>query len=375
MKFAHYFSFTWIMALAASLSLRAATFTLQGNIKGLPAGQAGLDKTLAYLDYTDDANKHHTDSVNVISGQFTFTGNVETPTFGILYFSGSRIQENFFFEPGTTSVTGDTSKSTHLSFSGGASTALFKEYRLTADSFNRYRDALVPFISGNKANKDSALHAQYMDDFYLSMSTEESRTEDFIRKHPESYVSAYLLYYKFSGEGNINKGIALLHILNEQVQRSKYIALLLQRQLALKKTVTGFPAPDFSEPDSAGKTIKLSNIKAQYVLLDFWASWCGPCRRENPALVNAYQKYHNKGFEIISLSFDQNRQPWVNAIRKDSLSWLNVCGFKSWDDEAALMYGVAELPTNFLIDKSGVIVAKNLMGTGLDYELEQLLGK
>ena len=347
--------------------LFAIEFTIHGNIQG-------MNNEKVYLDYLDDKDNHIVDSVQVSNGQFTIAGHIETPTFGILYFSVSQVQETFFFEAGTTEVTGDLSKSKSLNFSGHSCTRVFAAYRKIADSFSTYRSALIPFISGEHAIKDSALHAHYQDSYYLSLSDEENYTEQFIRKRPDSYLSAYLLYSRFSGENNINKGLALLNTLGPQIQHSKYIRQLQQLNSAIRLTSTGMYAPDFSEPDTSRKALKLSEIKTKYLLLDFWASWCAPCRRENPGLVKAYQKFHDKGFEILSVSFDQNKQHWIDAMVKDGMSWLNVCDFKEWDDDkAARAYGVNQIPTNFLIDKNGIIIGKNLLGTGLDYELSRLL--
>ena len=348
--------------------LFAIEFTIHGNIQG-------MNNDKVYLDYLDDKEKHIVDSALVLDGQFTITGHIETPTFGILYFSVSQLQETFFFEAGATEVTGDLSKSKSLNFSGHSSTRVFAAYRKIADSFSTYRSALIPFISGEQAIKDSALHSQYQDSYYLSLSDEENYTEQFIRKRPDSYLSAYLLYSKFSSENNINKGLALLNTLSPQIQHSKYIRQLQQLNSAIRLANTGMYAPDFSEPDSSGKSIRLSEIKTKYLLLDFWASWCAPCRRENPELVKAYQKFHDKGFEILSVSFDRNKQHWIDAMVKDGMGWLSVCDFKEWDDDkAARAYGVNQIPMNFLIDKNGIIIGKNLLGTGLDYELSRLLG-
>ena len=357
--------YSLFLLLNITTNLLASPFTIHGNIKG-------LQKQTAYIEYLDDStNRTLTDSGIVMNGKFILNGHIQTPTFGILYFSVSGIQHYFFFEPGNTYISGDTLK--QLSVSGGKSTTLFRQYFQTADTFTRYRASLVPLISGDKAIKDSTAHARCMDNYYQSMTDEERFTEQFIRKHPDSYVSAYLLFYKFSGESNINKGIALLHILDTAIQHSKYCGQLLLRQTAFTQSATGMPAPKFSIPDSAGKMLGLADIKGKYILLDFWASWCGPCRSENPGLVKAYKKFHTQGFEILSVSLDQKKQQWLNAINRDQLNWFNVCDYTGWDGEAVRLYGVDAIPTNFLIDKNGTIVAKNLMGTGLDYALDKLL--
>lgn len=144
-------------------------------------------------------------------------------------------------------------------------------------------------------------------------------------------------------------------------------------------TAIGEKAPELAyyNPDST-KVLKLSSLKGQYVLLDFWASWCGPCRRENPNVVRAYEKYRKakfkqgKGFAIYSVSLDKNRDAWKRAIEQDKLAWpYHVSDLKAWSSEGARIYGVNSIPTNFLIDPNGVIVAKDLRGEQLDKVLDQ----
>ncbi len=144
-------------------------------------------------------------------------------------------------------------------------------------------------------------------------------------------------------------------------------------------TDIGDKAPELSFPGVDGKKeFKLSALKGKYVLIDFWASWCGPCRRENPNVVNAYQKYNKakfknaKGFEIYSVSLDKSREAWKNAIEKDGLAWENhVSDLKFWDSEGARLYGVRSIPMSFLVDPDGIIIAKNLRGMALHQELDK----
>jgi peroxiredoxin len=135
----------------------------------------------------------------------------------------------------------------------------------------------------------------------------------------------------------------------------------------------GTVAPDISMPDPDGNTQTLSSQRGKIVLLDFWAAWCGPCRRENPSLVTAYAKYHDKGFEIFQVSLDKTKPDWVAAIRKDGLNWIHVSDLKFWDSPVARQYGVESIPANFLLDKQGKIIASNLRGAALEEELVKLL--
>ena len=142
------------------------------------------------------------------------------------------------------------------------------------------------------------------------------------------------------------------------------------------RTAEGSIAPEleFSDPD--GKVRKLSDLRGKVVLIDFWASWCGPCRRENPHVVAMYAKYHDRGFEVFSVSLDNNKDKWKEAIAKDNLSWPNhVSDLKGWGSAAAKLYGVSSIPSTFLVDKDGRIIAKGLRGEQLTAVLEQIFGK
>jgi thiol-disulfide isomerase/thioredoxin len=137
----------------------------------------------------------------------------------------------------------------------------------------------------------------------------------------------------------------------------------------------GHPAPDLSLPDGNGHQILLSSLKGSVVLIDFWASWCGPCRMNNPHLVKLYSKYHVKGFEILGVSLDENGDAWRAAVGQDGLSWLQVNDNKGWNAASAAAYGVNAIPASFLVDKEGVVRGINMVGWQLESKIKTLVKK
>ncbi|MFZ2907251.1 MAG: redoxin domain-containing protein [Cyclobacteriaceae bacterium] len=142
-----------------------------------------------------------------------------------------------------------------------------------------------------------------------------------------------------------------------------------------KATAIGQVAPEIALPNPDGQVVKLSSLRGKYVLIDFWAKWCGPCRRENPNVVKAYQTYKDKGFTVFGVSLDRNKEDWVKAIKEDNLTWTHVSDLKYFQSEAAVLYNINAIPFSVLIDPNGVIVAKNLRGEELHSKLAEIFGK
>ncbi len=135
----------------------------------------------------------------------------------------------------------------------------------------------------------------------------------------------------------------------------------------------GQEAPEISLPNAVGNNISLSSLKGKVVLIDFWASWCGPCRKSNPGIVKLYNKYKAQGFEVYGVSLDESKKKWINAVKKDKITYTQVIDINVWESDVALKYGIEAIPTNFLMDKTGKIVAIDLEGKDLDEMVKSLL--
>lgn len=216
--------------------------------------------------------------------------------------------------------------------------------------------------------------------FKLTLAQKDEAIQLWIRVHQKSFVSPLVMILNYANDGDPAMMRPLFNGFTADVKKSYYGNFLegqiakLEDQLKRAETVNiGKTAPLFSQADPLGKSVSLESFRGKYVLIDFWASWCGPCRQENPNLVRTYQKFKSRNLEILGVSLDNDKDRWLEAIKKDQLTWAQVSDLKYWRNDVALQYGVQSIPANFLLDKEGKIIAKGLRGPALEQALEKLL--
>jgi peroxiredoxin len=252
----------------------------------------------------------------------------------------------------------------------------YTAFQATLKSLNEKNSALYEEYSAAKKAGDKAKMAEIekkSDEVYAEQT---AMTKDYVKKNPASYFTPTLLS-SLSYELDANEIEALINALDTSVAKVPVITDLKAKVAIMKTVAVGQKAPDFTLNDVNDKPVALSSKigKSKLLLVDFWASWCGPCRNENPNVVKAWTEYNKKGFDIFSVSLDREgeKDKWLQAIKDDKLTWTHVSDLKYWNCAAAKLYAVSSIPANFLLDETGTIIARNLRGEELGKKVKELL--
>jgi len=343
---------------------KAPGFRIEGHVKGID------EKSRVTLT---DANKP-TDTLArgmVKGGIFILTGHVSEPNLVVLNFAGAKKKTTLFIGNETVTINGDIENLSTIQVKGSPSEADFLVFEQTFNSLFAQLNQL-----GQLANApEAASKRDSIGEVYQAVAMAiQIKVDSFIQKYKSSYVSPFLLVVV----NQLSDDILLLErryqILSPLVQQSMYGNYIREQINNGKVGAVGSEAMDFTQTDTAGNPISLSSFKGKYVLIDFWASWCKPCRMENPNVVAAYERFKAKNFTVLGISLDRSREAWIQAIRDDKLFWSQVSDLKFWNNSVAIQYRIQSIPQNFLIDPNGKIIGKNLRGVDLDSRLCALLG-
>lgn len=325
----------------------------------------------AYLTTFEGGNFVYLDTAEIIDRSFSFSGEVESPEMYFITFEGDEGRIDIFLDNNDISITGPDLNHKNIEISGSDTHAEFAAFRKEDGTFD---EQLMSVIAGFRGAEVSGSE-QVMDSLDMEYSRIDSLravfVEGYIKSHSSSVVTSYVLYsnlYRFDDD----QLVELFGNFSDDVKTTKYGKVISGVIAALENTKIGKPAPLFTMNDTEGNAVSLDQFRGNYLLIDFWASWCGPCREENPNIVAAYNKHKDKGFQILGVSLDDAEGKWLAAIQQDGLPWKHVSDLKGWKNAAAKMYAVQSIPQSVLIDKDGVIVAKNLRGEELQNTLDDL---
>lgn len=362
------------------LIIPALTLAQNGPICILKAHIAGLgNKSLVFWHQALGGKKSYVnEKVKARHDEFTYAVNLNEPTLYRIHYYKKKTRRRkriyqfteVFLENGNLEMTGSFDS---LSKSIVKGSALNSEWKALKTQSAAIYDSII------KAAKERAKLAgdtARQPKIHLTREDEQaywSFVGRYISSHPQSYTAAQLLLDQYSYDMRPAESLPLYNALNEEIKKSVPAILFKGKLDVALKTDIGTTAPDIDLENVSGQRVSLSSNRGKFTLLDFWASWCGPCRMENPNLVNAYRRYHERGFEIYSVSLDLNKAAWKAAIMKDSLSWTHVSDLKGWKSPAVQLYGVNAIPSNVLLDKNGKIIAKNLRDADLEKKLKEVL--
>ena len=357
----------FILLALASCQSNSSKYSISGNI-------AGLDSGMVYIVKPVDGKAKVIDSTKLDNGHFTLSGTVTgLPEVAYLRYNDRTFFAQFFLDPSRMTVKAYKDSLRATSVTGSPTTDVFNSYinelKNQAKEMQKYQQSYFQAQAKGDKQEMGRIRAN------LEAANENMQVyaKNFVRENNNSVVAPFIIWSQLANQIGYKDLKALADTISPDLSASVYMKNLTKELDKMAKTAVGQVAPDFTMNDPEGNPVTLSSLRGKYVMIDFWASWCGPCRHENPNVVAAYNKFKDKGFDIIGVSLDKKKEDWVKAIKDDHLDWHQVSDLNYWQNAAAQLYGVHAIPHSVLLDKEGRIIATDLRGDALQQKLSELM--
>lgn len=367
---------TLSLVLFSCSKVKDGEFILNGEVKGIANG-----KTVILQKQDDSLGLIPIDTVKILEGKFEFKGKTKEPAIHIVQVEGITNQNSFvIIENGEIEITIDKDVAENGTVGG---TYNNDEMNTFNEDRNKIQKRIKEFEVKNQSklvaaqnSKDTATIKKLQADYAVMQDEKKNLALSYIDNHPKSYISILFIKSLF---GEFEPDLKLIEkyynnldsSLKNHSEGKKIIKLVNE----FKRVDVGRRAPDFSAKTPEGKTVSLKESLGKVTIIDFWASWCGPCRKENPNVVAMYNELHSKGLNIVGVSLDDNLEQWKEAIAKDGITWTQVSNLKKWSEPIAKQYSVNSIPKTFILNSFGVVVAKDLSGAELKAKVEELLAQ
>ncbi|MFK7750215.1 MAG: redoxin domain-containing protein [Kordia sp.] len=352
-------------------------YAIETTINGLPDG------VRAFLKVPNDKGvPQPKDTAIIQDGKFLFKGKVAYPQLGFIYINGAQGNINVLLENATITIDASKDSLSAAKISGGKHNQEYLKFvedsKVLAKNVQEVRARYQAAIKSKDTEKINSTKKEVTALDQQAVKYQEK----YVLDHPSSYISVMLVNRLFLNKLiTAQKAKQFFDALPDDMKKTPVAEQLFVKTTEMLRSSVGGMATNFTAPNPEGKMVSLNDIKGKVTIVDFWAAWCGPCRRENPNVVKIYEKYHKDGLEIIGVSLDgrpnQNnaKEDWIRAIKTDGLPWHQVSNLDGFRDGIARTYNVRSIPSTFILNEKGEIAAKNLRGAALEAKIKEMLGK